>query len=647
MNYRREIDGLRALAVIPVILFHAGFKRLGGGFVGVDVFFVMSGYLITTLILTELASGQFSLSGFYERRARRILPALFLVMAACIPFAWWLLPSNEMNDFSKSLVAVSVFASNLFFMRDTGYFAPAAELKPLLHTWSLAVEEQFYVLFPLFLMLAWRFGRRWLVALLVGLATMSLAVAHWGPMSRPAAAFFLLPPRGWELVLGALVACYLFNRQRPAKIGILNQGLSLVGLLLILFSVFVFSERTPFLNYALAPTIGAALIMLFAWPETLVGTLLGSRALVGIGLISYSAYLWHQPLFAFARQRATNEPGWLLFLLLALASLVLAFISWRFVEQPFRRKHFISRTAVIITFVVATLSFIGFGLMGKVSNGFEMFGLNEAQRKVMLTASSSPKNAQCHALGHDYLKPINACEYHVKDPEWAVLGNSHAVELAYALAWELRAVHQGIKHLTFSACPPSFGRAGRVAGGCAAWTREAVDYIAHNDRISHVVISYKTYLVDPMHSRPASDDFRPVNDVARLKIWKSYVDTVKYLLAAKKQVIVVLQAPQLPKYVQSYIAAEQQDFGFVGGVSRSAWETHSAFIRSRLGDLPEEAIIIDPADFFCNQVTCAAVKDNTALYFDDQHMSVAGSALISAEIIRRTLGPPAVKKPRN
>lgn len=178
MDYRREIDGLRALAVVPVILFHAGFDMFSGGFVGVDVFFVISGYLITTIILAELEQNKFSIVNFYERRARRILPALFFVMLVCIPFAWfWLLPS-DMMDFSQSLIAVSVFASNILFWHQSGYFDTAAELKPLLHTWSLAVEEQYYVLFPLFLVLVWKLDKRWILVML-GLAFVtSLAVAQ-------------------------------------------------------------------------------------------------------------------------------------------------------------------------------------------------------------------------------------------------------------------------------------------------------------------------------------------------------------------------------------------------------------------------------------------------------------------------------------
>jgi peptidoglycan/LPS O-acetylase OafA/YrhL len=214
MDYRREIDGLRALAVLPVILFHAGFETFSGGFVGVDVFFVISGYLITTIILAELEQGKFSIVNFYERRARRILPALFLVMLVCIPFAWVSLTPADLNSFAKSLVAVPLFVSNVFFWRDGGYFETAAELKPLLHTWSLAVEEQYYVLFPLFLMLFWRLGKRLILVSLGLVFVASIAIAQWGAYAQPTAAFFLLPTRGWELLIGAFAAFYLAQANR-------------------------------------------------------------------------------------------------------------------------------------------------------------------------------------------------------------------------------------------------------------------------------------------------------------------------------------------------------------------------------------------------------------------------------------------------
>ena len=198
MDYRREIDGLRALAVLPVILFHAGFETFSGGFVGVDVFFVISGYLITTIILAELEQEKFSIINFYERRARRILPALFLVMLACIPFAWVLLRPDDLYSFAKSLVAVPLFISNIFFWRDGAYFETVAELKPLLHTWSVALEEQYYIIFPLFMMLFWKLGKRWILLTLGFLFLASLVVAQWAAYAKSSAAFYILPTRGWE-----------------------------------------------------------------------------------------------------------------------------------------------------------------------------------------------------------------------------------------------------------------------------------------------------------------------------------------------------------------------------------------------------------------------------------------------------------------
>jgi peptidoglycan/LPS O-acetylase OafA/YrhL len=357
MNYRREIDGLRALAVIPVILFHAGFQSFSGGFVGVDVFFVISGYLITSIILKEKHAGTFSLVGFYERRARRILPALFLVMFVCLAFGWvWLLPS-DMKMFSESLVAVSFFASNIMFYLTSSYFKPAAELKPLLHTWSLAVEEQYYLLFPLFVMLAWRFEKRWIVATLAVLAGLSLGAAHYGSTTDPSFTFFLLPTRGWEILIGALVGFYLFgvnndeltnSHRSPA-----SQLLSFTGLLLCIYGVFAFDALTPYPSlYTLLPTIGTVLILLFATQETIIGTLLGSKWLAGIGLISYSAYLWHQPIFAFARHRFIDQPSKPALLCLAIASFLLAYVSWKYVETPFRCRQSITRRNMLATTVV-------------------------------------------------------------------------------------------------------------------------------------------------------------------------------------------------------------------------------------------------------------------------------------------------------
>lgn len=433
MNYRLEIDGLRALAVLPVILFHAGFETFSGGFVGVDVFFVISGYLITTIILAELEQDKFSIVNFYERRARRILPALFLVMLVCIPFAWfWLLPS-DMKDFSQSLVAVSVFASNILFWRESGYFDTAAELKPLLHTWSLAVEEQYYVLFPLFVMLFWRLGKRWILVTLVLLFVASLAVAQWAAYAKPAAAFYLLPTRGWELLIGAFAAFYLSKANRKEFGKAASEVGGWLGVTLILYAIFCYSKAMPFPGlYALAPTLGATLIILFATQQTTVGKFVGNKAFVGVGLISYSSYLWHQPLFAFARHRSLTEPSNAILILLSVFSLALAFLSWKFVEAPFRNKTITKKKTIFLFASLGTFLFLSIGLMGNISGGYK-FRFSE----IKLPSQWSPP-IKCHGAVaiSVYENPLAEClaeRSNGVSGDIFLLGDSHAAQISFPL----------------------------------------------------------------------------------------------------------------------------------------------------------------------------------------------------------------------
>lgn len=300
MNYRREIDGLRAIAVLPVIFLHAGFSVFSGGYVGVDIFFVISGYLITSILIGELEHGNFSIDRFYERRARRILPALFVVMLACLPFAYmWMLPT-QLKDFAHSLISVVLFVSYFYFISQVDYFAPSAELQPLLHTWSLAVEEQYYLLFPILLVVLWRFGRQRVFWSIVVIAVLSLLLAEWGYRNKPSENFYFAPTRAWELLAGSICSFMTVGKaQRSSNV------LSALGFAMIVFAIFGYDATTPFPSvYALLPVVGTALIILFAAEGTWVARLLSLRMFVGIGLISYSAYLWHQPLFAFARLRS-------------------------------------------------------------------------------------------------------------------------------------------------------------------------------------------------------------------------------------------------------------------------------------------------------------------------------------------------------
>lgn len=459
IKYRAEIDGLRAIAVLSVILFHAGFRWFSGGFVGVDIFFVISGYLITTIILTEKQNGVFSILNFYERRARRILPALFFIMLVCLPFAWfWMLP-DQLIDFSKSLGAVSTFVSNIFFWLNTGYFSATTAEKPLLHTWSLGIEEQYYVLFPLLIILFWRIGHKKLVGLVTTILLLSLILSEYGARRHPSAAFFLILPRAWELLVGSCLAFLSFKGITTQRYFSLktNQAFSLLGLMLIISSIFTFSEDTTFPGfYALIPVIGAALIIEFSSPNTLTARLLSHKFIVGIGVISYSAYLWHQPLFAFARIYLVNKPQEYIFTLFSILTLLLATLTWKFIERPFRSKNNLSRSQVFLISAIGTLFFTVVGAIGYYQHGFP--GRLSANQQALFSVSTDTtklynEKQGCLIGSNQGIDAFGACSFKKKGVGHVLLwGDSHAAHLFPGL--KAIAQYQKLTQLTASGCPP-------------------------------------------------------------------------------------------------------------------------------------------------------------------------------------------------
>lgn len=420
MKYRAEIDGLRALAVAPVILFHAGFELFSGGFVGVDVFFVISGYLITMVLIEDIEKKQFSIVYFYERRVRRILPALYMVMAFSIFVAWILLSDAALNKFGNGLLGVTLFVSNIIFWRqEEGYFDEAAELNPLLHTWSLSVEEQYYLLFPLFLVIAWRFGKTRVFWMIIGMLILSLLLSEWGWRNRATANFYLAPTRAWELFVGS-IAAFVVQRNGVRK----NNTLALLGLAAIIFSIFAYDKSTPFPSvYALVPILGVVLLILFAHKNTIVCKLLSKRAIVGIGLISYSAYLWHQPLFAFTRIYTKELSLSLeLSLVLILTTLVLSYFSWKFIETPFRSRATVSLRLLVLTASTALVLMVLAGLASKIavqnaeyrlskllSENEYVYFQNMDERKFVEGRLLLPlKNAKIVVVGSSRLMQINS-----------------------------------------------------------------------------------------------------------------------------------------------------------------------------------------------------------------------------------------------
>ena len=454
MQYRPEIDGLRALAVVPVIFFHAGFSIFSGGFLGVDVFFVISGYLITTIILKDLKSDSFSFLTFYERRIRRILPALFLILFFSLPLAWIILLPSDLKDFSQSIVATNLFASNILFQLESGYFETDSELKPLLHTWSLAIEEQFYLFFPIILLLLYRFRIEkifWVLGLVIAL---SLISAQIGTYYDRDANFFFLPSRIWELGLGSILA---FNRTNKQSMELSQQKTerelgSFFGLAMIISSFFIFDRNIPSPSlFNLLPTIGTVLIIYYSDNETMVGRFLSHRIVVGVGLISYSAYLWHNPIFTFVKLAGIAEPGsWQLFVL-SILSLILAYITWKYIERPFRDRQQISRKSVFVCCSAASLILVGIGIAGHLTNGFETYfidnRLNNTEKQVYFTirehsgtggdmANDMGDDGHCNfwspAVNEEFLRRFHYCSLEFGQGA-VILGDSHAMNIFNAL----------------------------------------------------------------------------------------------------------------------------------------------------------------------------------------------------------------------
>lgn len=372
MNYRKEIDGLRAFAVIAVIFFHAEFYLFRGGYVGVDIFFVISGYLISNLIFKEMHSKTFSLKNFYLRRIRRILPALFATLIATVLLAWLFMPPSELKNYGKSLISVTLFSSNFFFWRNTDYFQIDQGLVPLLHTWSLSVEEQYYLVFPIAVALIWRFRRRTKILLLISSFTVSFSLAQILSSMKPMAAYYLLPTRIWELLIGVIATLVLQHRTMSKTPRWIDELLSYLGFSFILFSIIVFSETTPYPSiYTLIPTIGTFLVIVFASTKSTSGQFLGLPFFAGIGLISYSAYLLHQPIFVFSRFLKHDEDTAFKVLLIAII-FSLSILSWYFVEKPFRSPNRIgNRPTLIMATVFTSLLFLMGQITSRVDLGFE------------------------------------------------------------------------------------------------------------------------------------------------------------------------------------------------------------------------------------------------------------------------------------
>lgn len=631
---------------MAVLLFHAELGPLEGGFVGVDVFFVISGFLITGILLREQKQGTLSLSRFYARRARRILPALITVAAASIPAAFLLMNAQELKDFGALLATSAVGASNMFLAAHSSYFDHATELRPLLHTWSLAVEEQFYLLFPLLLLAQPRLGRRTWVAVLALLALVSLAVAEHGSRVYPEANFFLAPGRAWELLVGCLCACAA-DGERPLRDALPHRMRGIVagtGLAAVVMAILFFVRNTPAPSaLILIPVVGAGAVVLYAADDNLAGRMLSQPILVRLGLISYSVYLWHQPLLAFARLHQLGPLPLAWRLSLVLATLVLAALTWRWVEQPLRRATFSGQRTLALG-AAACGSAVVLGLVGAFAAESIIL---QPSAQVLAGFAPPPRTAQCFDLAYAHQNPAGwTCSINepAGPPDFALFGDSHALHLLEAFEEAARATGRSGVFAGFSACPPLLAvvtiRRNAVARDCAALNRRMLRFVQESGIRDIYLVSKWSYYTRPSgYYEPLGRDMGDeVSVQASRRAFRQGVEaTLRAYAAASVRVHIVEQVPQQlgnPRRIYERLARERwrgdsllRTFSVPVEEHRKLQAFPAEVFHPSTGPRPATVTKLD--HLFCDAERCMIGTLEEPFYVDPSHLSAYGARRVA------------------
>lgn len=639
ISYRPEIDGLRALAILSVALFHAelGFE---GGYAGVDIFFVISGFLITSILYKDAAAGQLNLVQFWERRIRRILPALTAVLVFCTLFGAIVYFPANLIDFGKQLRAQSVFGSNILFYLQSGYFDSSSELKTLLHTWSLAIEEQFYFGFPILFYALYKFRKEWLIPVVSVLAIGSLGVSvYWLQKDLNSAAFYLLPSRAWELMVGSLLALYRPSRPLPGKFA---EIISAAGFAAIVYTVISFDNKTPFPGFAaLLPTLGAAAIIFSCTNyQTKVAKFLSLRPMVFVGLVSYSWYLWHWPVISFFRYLPGLKFNGLTGAICLLISFGLAVLSWRYIERPFRGKDSVmGRKALFGCALAILLTCAVIGHVFVVKEGLPNRMSETATRLASGMFDNNPYE-ECVDDVEGRIKSNTLCQTKPEAgaPKFLAWGDSFTNSMVpgfYHLAEE-EGVNGSIA--TYSACPPILGLKQRKDGRsftCADFNDGVLSLIKKND-IKKVFLIGNWYGWMREERKTYFDDeslFEAYKDQYTSKAAAGLRHTVKTLRDMGVEPIVVVAQAYAMEDPARYLALEEM-YDIEPRtifIPRDENREHTApVIEPLIKDLRADGVeIIDFRDMLCDETQCRVQHDGYSLYADRSHLSSKGAIYVS------------------
>ncbi|HFT6644600.1 acyltransferase family protein [Klebsiella pneumoniae] len=640
VRYRSDIDGLRAVAILLVVFFHSGLTFFSGGFVGVDVFFVISGFLIGGIINKEVTQGRFSYSNFYTRRIKRIAPALIVMLVLCAIFSYYFLSPEELRDFSKYTIATLLSVPNIALWKGVDYFSTNSELNPLLMTWSLGVEEQFYIFLPIIFTLC--FARHidlFKATLFITLSSFVLcAVATY---IKPLPSFYLLPTRAWEMGVGVLLS---LKYQKIAFSKIVqkhNDFLFGVGSACILVPAVLFNDSTVFPGYMAAfPVLGAALVILSEGRVSKV--FLSNRVLVFIGLISYSWYLWHWPLLSFARI-AYNEPfpafkG----VLISTVSLVIAYFSYKFVEIPFRKKNLFTNKKIITGYLV-TVAIISAPMLAC----FVTVGLPYRVNEAVLAAEASRSNSiadRCLVADADKLPDFPECMPAGSSDAVALLGDSHAAALRGGVDHYANLKGLAVYQLTKSSCPnlidtPRYlGKNPEHATLCNNFNQKAIEYINSKANIKTVIIA--AFWDAGIDNKEKEMGYHQVSgrntDDNLIALRLGLEKTISNLKKNGKEVILVKDVPFFKFDVVKEVVNNNIEFRhFVGELLMANHDLsgYSGRFESKLESvdlvldelLSKNIKIIDPHNALCNESECEYMKENNALYYDGQHLNKFGA----------------------
>lgn len=635
-EYRPDVDGLRAIAVLSVVIFHAFPSALSSGFIGVDIFFVISGYLITGIIFKETKENSFSLAHFYSKRVRRIFPALLLVLFFCLIVGWMALTADEYKQLTRHAAGGAAFINNVVSWRESGYFDNPAETKPLLHLWSLAIEEQFYLFWPIIFTLLLRSTKTILVSISLLLAA-SLSYSLWKIGVDPVGDFYSPLTRFWELLIGGLLACMLANKSEFLQDR--HNLLSIIGSLLVLIGLCLIDKQSSFPGaWALLPTLGA-FFLIWSKNSHINKQILSNPVLVWIGLISYPLYLWHWPLLSFARIFEGTTPSTAVRIGLVVSSILIAFMTYKFIEKPIRASTKPRKLVITLSLLMLSTFVVSFYI--KSNQGFEhrqYEKLNGDASTLVIGADRSSHSKKCGLENVAEIK-IEWCTHDNKldKPNYALLGDSKGEAIYFGLSRESLPNQSWMM----------IGPVNFLSGYKDGLNKLAMDRIVSDSEISVVVLSNALRGFTPLNQKTGFIDYRVEEE--KISGWVAvYSAAIQRLQTGGKKVVFVIDNPTFPD-PNSCITGDMTKFDLLNNFIYRKSNPHCSLLYSdhlagtapyqeflkRLKLNNPELIIYDPTSDLCDikNNKCEITEGKNFLYSYGDHISDYGSSKIAKNLL--------------